>query len=181
MVTLVCEAHGVPPPTLTWMKDSEPLSFRQNTLLHDGGETHFQLLDVRLEDAGLYTCTAKNQAGTSTKTFNLTVLGRSDNVRKISSWLIKLYITTVSTPTHALSLQLHSHNSSSHHYTSTFHNHSLSRCYETMRTSVEVYYIFGSLVHQSAVHLTTSQNLLLYHSWCSICVLQKLLNKCKHV
>ncbi|XP_060787017.1 hemicentin-1 isoform X2 [Neoarius graeffei] len=74
MVTLVCEVHGVPPPILTWMKDSEPLSLRQNMVLHNGGETRFQLLDIRLEDAGLYSCTAKNQAGTSTKTFNLTVL-----------------------------------------------------------------------------------------------------------
>lgn len=84
VVNLVCEAHGVPPPTLTWMKDSEPLSLHQNMLRHDGGETRFQLLDVQLEDAGLYSCTAKNEAGTSTKTFNLTVLGRSDNVKKIS-------------------------------------------------------------------------------------------------
>ncbi|KAK3540674.1 hypothetical protein QTP70_034595, partial [Hemibagrus guttatus] len=54
--------------------DSEPLSFHQNVLLHDGGETRVQILDVRLEDAGLYSCIAKNEAGTSTKTFNLTVL-----------------------------------------------------------------------------------------------------------
>lgn len=85
MVTLVCEAHGVPPPTLTWMKDSELLSLRQNMLLYGGGESRFQLLDVQLEDAGLYTCTAKNQAGTSTKTFNLTVLGRSENIHTVST------------------------------------------------------------------------------------------------
>lgn len=84
MVTLVCEVHGVPPPILTWMKDSEPLSLRQNVVLHNGGETRFQLLDIRLEDAGLYSCTAKNQAGTSTKTFNLTVLGRNDTIQKMS-------------------------------------------------------------------------------------------------
>lgn len=76
LVTLVCEAHGVPSPTLTWKKDSKPLSLRQNMLLHDGEETRFQLINVQLEDAGLYSCIAKNQAGTSTKTFNLTVLGR---------------------------------------------------------------------------------------------------------
>ncbi|KAM9476100.1 hemicentin-1 isoform 3-T3 [Clarias gariepinus] len=74
VVTLVCEAHGVPPPTLTWMKDSEPLSLHQNMLLHDAGETRFQLLNVQREDAGLYSCFARNPAGTSTKTFNLTVL-----------------------------------------------------------------------------------------------------------
>lgn len=95
VVTLVCEAHGVPPPILTWLKDSEPLSFHQNMLVNDGGETRFQLLDVQLEDAGLYSCTAKNQAGTSTKTFNLTVLGRGDNVKKISWCLFKHYITKI--------------------------------------------------------------------------------------
>lgn len=84
MVTLVCVAYGVPTPNLTWMKDSEPLLLHQNMLLHNGGEARFQLLNVQLVDAGFYSCTAKNQAGTSTKTFNLTVLGRSDKVRMIS-------------------------------------------------------------------------------------------------
>ncbi|XP_062854783.1 hemicentin-1 [Trichomycterus rosablanca] len=81
VVTMVCEAHGDPPPSLTWTKDNEPLSLHQNLhqnhldlLLQDEGKTHLQLLDVQLEDAGLYSCTAKNRAGTSTKTFNLTVL-----------------------------------------------------------------------------------------------------------
>ncbi|XP_053353018.1 hemicentin-2-like [Clarias gariepinus] len=72
VVTLVCEAHGVPPPTLTWMKDSEPLSLHQNMLLHNAGEPRFQLLNVQRKDSGLYRCAAKNLAGTSTKTFNLT-------------------------------------------------------------------------------------------------------------
>ncbi|XP_053352211.1 hemicentin-2-like [Clarias gariepinus] len=71
VVTLVCEAHGVPPPTLTWMKDSEPLSLHQTMLLHNAGEPRFQLLNVQREDLGFYT---SFPAGTSTKTFNLTVL-----------------------------------------------------------------------------------------------------------
>lgn len=74
LVTLTCEARGVPPPTLTWMKDGQPLSLHRNLLL-DGQETRLQLPDVAPADAGLYSCVASNQAGSSTKSFNLTVLG----------------------------------------------------------------------------------------------------------
>ncbi|XP_068166004.1 hemicentin-1 [Antennarius striatus] len=73
LVTLTCEARGVPPPTLTWLKDGQPLSLQRNLLL-DGQETRLQLPDVAPPDAGLYSCVASNQAGSSTKTFNLTVL-----------------------------------------------------------------------------------------------------------
>ncbi|XP_028851746.1 hemicentin-1 isoform X2 [Denticeps clupeoides] len=72
-VTLTCEARGVPPPTLTWLKDGQPLALHRNLLL-DGQETRFELPDVTLSDGGLYSCVASNQAGSSTKTFNLTVL-----------------------------------------------------------------------------------------------------------
>ena len=78
LVTLTCEARGVPPPTLTWMKDGQPLSLHRNLLL-DGQETRLQLPDVTPSDAGLYSCVASNQAGSSTKSFNLTVLGTSKN------------------------------------------------------------------------------------------------------
>ncbi|KAM3610982.1 uncharacterized protein V6R79_011806 [Siganus canaliculatus] len=73
LVTLTCEARGIPPPTLTWMKDGQPLSLHRNLLL-DGQETRLQLPDVAPTDAGLYSCVASNQAGSSTKSFNLTVL-----------------------------------------------------------------------------------------------------------
>uniref|UniRef100_A0A3Q3GL23 Ig-like domain-containing protein n=1 Tax=Labrus bergylta TaxID=56723 RepID=A0A3Q3GL23_9LABR len=73
LVTLTCEARGVPPPTLTWLKDGQPLSLHRNLLL-DGQETRLQLPDVAPLDAGLYSCVASNQAGSSTKSFNLTVL-----------------------------------------------------------------------------------------------------------
>ena len=74
LVTLTCEARGVPPPTLTWLKDGQPLSLHRNLLL-DGRETRLQLPDVAPSDGGLYSCVASNQAGSSTKSFNLTVLG----------------------------------------------------------------------------------------------------------
>lgn len=76
LVTLTCEARGVPPPTLTWMKDGQPLSLHRNLLL-DGEETRLQLPDVAPSDGGLYSCVASNQAGSSTKSFNLTVFGKT--------------------------------------------------------------------------------------------------------
>ncbi|XP_051950032.1 hemicentin-1 [Xyrauchen texanus] len=72
-VTLSCEARGMPPPTLSWLKDGQPLSLHRNLLL-DGQETRFLLSDVGTSDGGLYSCVASNQAGSSTKTFNLTIL-----------------------------------------------------------------------------------------------------------
>ncbi|TRY54403.1 hypothetical protein DNTS_023681 [Danionella cerebrum] len=72
-VTLTCEARGVPPPTLSWLKDGQPLSLHRNLLL-DGQESRFVLSEVSPSDGGLYSCVASNQAGSSTKTFNLTVL-----------------------------------------------------------------------------------------------------------
>lgn len=90
VVTMVCEAHGDPPPTLTWTKDNKPLLLHQNLhqnhldlLLLDEGKTHLQLVDVQLEGAGVYSCTAQNQAGSSTKTFNLTVLGTINNLKSV--------------------------------------------------------------------------------------------------
>ncbi|XP_036382492.1 hemicentin-1 [Megalops cyprinoides] len=73
LVTLTCEARGVPPPSLSWLKDGQPLSLQRNLLL-DGQETRLRLPDVGPSDAGLYSCVASNQAGSSTKAFNLTVL-----------------------------------------------------------------------------------------------------------
>lgn len=84
LVTLTCEARGVPPPTLTWIKDGQLLSLHRNLLL-DGKETRLQLPDVAPSDAGLYSCVASNQAGSSTKSFNLTVLGNPTTTLKYES------------------------------------------------------------------------------------------------
>uniref|UniRef100_A0A672JP42 Ig-like domain-containing protein n=1 Tax=Salarias fasciatus TaxID=181472 RepID=A0A672JP42_SALFA len=69
-LTLECRASGVPTPQLSWLKDGVPLK---------GSDTRLQLPDVAPSDAGLYSCVASNQAGSSTKSFNLTVLGKAKN------------------------------------------------------------------------------------------------------
>ncbi|KAG2469773.1 HMCN2 protein, partial [Polypterus senegalus] len=72
-VTFTCEARGFPLPRLSWFKDGQSLSLHSN-LLSDGLETRLRLPDVTTTDSGQYTCVASNQAGRSTKHFNLTVL-----------------------------------------------------------------------------------------------------------
>ncbi|KAL4660770.1 hemicentin-1-like [Arapaima gigas] len=73
LVTLTCEARGLPPPSLSWLKDGQPLSLHRNVLL-DGQEMRLRMTAVAPRDAGLYSCVASNAAGSSTKNFNLTVL-----------------------------------------------------------------------------------------------------------
>ncbi|XP_055516059.1 hemicentin-1-like [Leucoraja erinacea] len=71
--TLKCDAHGVPQPTLTWVKDSRPLVTTQDIWVENEG----QLLHVQSaqeQHAGRYTCLAVNAAGRAQRTFALSVL-----------------------------------------------------------------------------------------------------------
>ncbi|KAL1022832.1 hypothetical protein UPYG_G00032950 [Umbra pygmaea] len=70
-VTLLCQAEGSPPPSVAWHKDGQPVmeSVRQR-LLSSGS---LQVVFAQPGDAGRYTCTAANAAGTSSLEMSLTV------------------------------------------------------------------------------------------------------------
>uniref|UniRef100_A0A3P8SM44 Ig-like domain-containing protein n=1 Tax=Amphiprion percula TaxID=161767 RepID=A0A3P8SM44_AMPPE len=61
-VTLQCQADGSPPPSVTWHKDGQQLreSVRQRVL----SSGSLQMAFIQPSDAGRYTCTAANVAGT---------------------------------------------------------------------------------------------------------------------
>ncbi|MGH0131433.1 UNVERIFIED_CONTAM: hypothetical protein FKN15_007170, partial [Acipenser sinensis] len=80
-VILECKSDAVPPPSLTWLKDGEPLQNPRTekyyanklsrecmtqrgsfTLLPNGA---LQIARAKLEDAGTYMCVAQNPAGTA--------------------------------------------------------------------------------------------------------------------
>ncbi|VDD91210.1 unnamed protein product [Enterobius vermicularis] len=73
-VTLICEAKGNPPSTLTWMKDGQPLiSSIDGARISMRGDR----LDIpRLQQThvGDYTCEANNEAGPGSDTASVDVL-----------------------------------------------------------------------------------------------------------
>ncbi|GFO31376.1 follistatin-related protein 5 [Plakobranchus ocellatus] len=73
-IELKCHAEGVPKPTLFWSKGDEPLySSKHTTFYYDG--SHVVIHDAKVdEDAGTYTCSAHNQAGTTRKSVSVSVL-----------------------------------------------------------------------------------------------------------
>ncbi|KAI3368574.1 hypothetical protein L3Q82_025583, partial [Scortum barcoo] len=71
-VTLECKSDAVPPPTLTWLKDGQPLQASARVRVLSGGR-YLQINMADLGDKAQYTCVASNIAGKTTRQFNLAV------------------------------------------------------------------------------------------------------------
>ncbi|XP_061539337.1 LOW QUALITY PROTEIN: hemicentin-1 [Phycodurus eques] len=72
-ISLYCETNAVPPPTLTWYKDIQPLTSNDNILIMPGGRV-LQIPRTRTEDSGRYTCVAVNEAGEDSIHYDVRVL-----------------------------------------------------------------------------------------------------------
>ncbi|XP_073903349.1 hemicentin-1 isoform X3 [Castor canadensis] len=62
-VTLQCIANGIPNPSITWLKDDQPVNTAQRNLKIQSSGRVLQVAKALLEDAGRYTCVATNAAG----------------------------------------------------------------------------------------------------------------------
>ncbi|XP_036128071.1 hemicentin-1 [Molossus molossus] len=62
-ITLQCIANGIPNPSLTWLKDGQPVNTAQGNLKIQSSGRVLQVARVLMEDAGRYTCVATNAAG----------------------------------------------------------------------------------------------------------------------
>ncbi|TRZ22552.1 hypothetical protein HGM15179_004536 [Zosterops borbonicus] len=73
-ISLVCEASGIPLPTITWLKDGLPITLNGSVRILSGGRT-LRLSPAGVADEGRYTCVVTNAAGEARKDFHLSVLG----------------------------------------------------------------------------------------------------------
>lgn len=80
-VTLRCQADGSPPPSVTWHKDGRVLSETVRLRVLSSGS--LQIAFIQPSDAGRYTCTAANAAGTVSWEMSLTVQSRFPSIRSL--------------------------------------------------------------------------------------------------
>ncbi|XP_045167054.2 leucine-rich repeats and immunoglobulin-like domains protein 2 [Mercenaria mercenaria] len=96
--TLVCAAEGQPKPTITWQKDGgfDHFPAAQERRMHVIPEDdHFYIVDVKAADEGIYSCIAKNEAGTIVANVTLTVLQTPSFVRPMEPKETRVGTTTV--------------------------------------------------------------------------------------
>lgn len=74
---LECAAEGHPVPEIAWQKDggTDFPAARERRMLVMPEDDVFFITDVKIEDMGVYSCTAQNSAGSVSANATLTVLG----------------------------------------------------------------------------------------------------------
>ncbi|NWW37465.1 HMCN1 protein, partial [Panurus biarmicus] len=73
-VTFVCDATGIPPPTLVWLKNGKPIENLDSLEFHIlSGGSKLQITRSQLLDSGTYTCVASNPEGKAQKTYVLSI------------------------------------------------------------------------------------------------------------
>ncbi|XP_008585904.1 PREDICTED: hemicentin-2-like, partial [Galeopterus variegatus] len=71
-LTLECECWAVPPPTISWYKDGQPVT--PNQRLHILGEGRLlQIQPTQVSDSGRYLCVATNVAGEDDQDFTVLI------------------------------------------------------------------------------------------------------------
>uniref|UniRef100_A0A3B5MF81 Ig-like domain-containing protein n=1 Tax=Xiphophorus couchianus TaxID=32473 RepID=A0A3B5MF81_9TELE len=82
---LECAAEGHPAPQIAWQKDggTDFPAARERRMHVMPDDDVFFITDVKPEDMGVYSCTAKNTAGTVSANATLTVLGKRFPRRRV--------------------------------------------------------------------------------------------------
>ncbi|XP_040215726.1 hemicentin-1 isoform X1 [Rana temporaria] len=107
-VTLHCNAYGIPPPTITWLKDGNPINYSDSLeILFLSGGSIMKITRAQLTNSGNYTCLASNIEGSTHKTFILAVQvppsitgsGTSNEVNALPDDDVQLMCKTRGVPT----------------------------------------------------------------------------------
>ncbi|KAM5295479.1 hemicentin-1 isoform 1-T1 [Glossophaga mutica] len=73
-VTLTCDATGIPPPTIVWLKNHKPIENSDSLEVHIlSGGSKLQIARSQRSDSGNYTCIASNMEGKAQKTYILSI------------------------------------------------------------------------------------------------------------
>ncbi|KAF3835345.1 hypothetical protein F7725_027903 [Dissostichus mawsoni] len=72
-IGLECISSGIPPPSITWLKDGRPVDSTQGHLKLESAGRLLKVKEARLEDSGKYTCLATNAAGEAQQHIRLSV------------------------------------------------------------------------------------------------------------
>uniref|UniRef100_A0A8B9H722 Hemicentin-1 n=1 Tax=Astyanax mexicanus TaxID=7994 RepID=A0A8B9H722_ASTMX len=73
-VTFACDATGIPPPSLTWLKNGRVIENSESLEMHIlSGGGKLQIARSQLSDSGTYTCLASNIEGKARKSYHLTI------------------------------------------------------------------------------------------------------------
>uniref|UniRef100_A0A7E4UTJ4 Hemicentin-1 n=1 Tax=Panagrellus redivivus TaxID=6233 RepID=A0A7E4UTJ4_PANRE len=73
-IFLECPADGIPQPTVTWMRDDQPIEVQEDKFTIRQNNITFGILNVQTGDAGKYSCIAENKGGRAEEHFFLQVL-----------------------------------------------------------------------------------------------------------
>lgn len=95
---LVCAAEGEPKPIITWQKhggfDHFPAA-QERRMRVIPEDDHFYIVDVKAADEGIYSCIAKNDAGTVSANVTLTVLQTPSFAKPMENKSSRVGTTTV--------------------------------------------------------------------------------------
>ncbi|KAB1258936.1 Hemicentin-1 [Camelus dromedarius] len=73
-VTLTCDAAGIPPPTIAWLKNHKPIENSVSLEVHIlSGGSKLQIARSQHSDSGNYTCIASNMEGRAQKNYTLSI------------------------------------------------------------------------------------------------------------
>lgn len=78
-VKLEVRVSGKPLPQVKWLKDDQPLPESKNLVVRSDKDIHtLMILGPTPKDKGTYVCAASNDAGTSTRSFDVNIEGYAD-------------------------------------------------------------------------------------------------------
>ena len=79
--SLMCQAKGAPPPTISWTLDDEAIArdsalrASQYTLSDGNTVSHVNVSNPQIRDGGVYRCVARNSAGSAEYQARINVRG----------------------------------------------------------------------------------------------------------